>query len=325
MRVSPCGGYHLDQPNRFCDTASPGTESHAEAEILRIEPDATVKVRVQAAEPDSVKEGEEDKSSATVKVEVQTKPKNSWEEPAAKILPAPDKQIAPVETEAIDEAGKVLGRRIEDLGRLGADVLGQWVNTKAFNGITWLKLILCLLMLLSVFLIDRLFRLLLDWRRLRISSLAHGKAWRTALVDALSGPARIFIYVYGSYAALSPLFAHLRAPSMQSTLHNVAERFADIGGGIAVVWFAYGLVNLVDVRVERGAEALDGKVDDLAASILGKTLRFVVVVIGGILILQNLSGVELGPVIASLGIGGLAIALAAKERFEHIWNVYRTL
>jgi MscS family membrane protein len=46
---------------------------------------------------------------------------------------------------------------------------------------------------------------------------------------------------------------------------------------------------------------------------LGKTLRFLIVLVGFAVILHRLTGLNFGPMIASLGIGGAAIAFAAKE------------
>jgi MscS family membrane protein len=299
-------------------------DPQGERAVVKQSPDSTVKVEVEAAQPETGRPPGK-KPAATVTVQVDAKPKKDPEKGAARILPAPDKQIAPVETEAIDKAGRELGKKIETLGKSAACLVGQWVNRPAFHGITWVKLLFCLLMLVSVFLIDRLFGRLIAWRLRRISAEEKSAPWRAVALQALHGPVRLFIYVYGSYAAFSPLFVHFEESFGPSALHAVAEKAADIGGGLAMVWFAFGLVKLVDVRVGKKAKALDGEVDDLAASILGKTLRFVVAAVGGILILQNLSGVELGPVIASLGIGGLAIALAAKEPLSNIFGTFTVL
>ena len=46
---------------------------------------------------------------------------------------------------------------------------------------------------------------------------------------------------------------------------------------------------------------------------LGKTLRILIIFIGFAVILHRLTGMNFGPMIASLGIGGAAIAFAAKE------------
>jgi MscS family membrane protein len=124
--------------------------------------------------------------------------------------------------------------------------------------------------------------------------------------------------VYGAYFAASILFVHVADPLGESVFRRFAGRLTDIGGALAVVWFVYRVVRLIDVELERRAESPDSQVDDLQASIVGKTIRWVVVIIGAIVLIQNLTGVQAGPLIASLGIGGLAVALAAKESLSNM-------
>jgi small-conductance mechanosensitive channel len=77
----------------------------------------------------------------------------------------------------------------------------------------------------------------------------------------------------------------------------------------AALWASAAVRHLVDVRGERAAKVAEG-----AASL--NILRFVgillVWVIACLLLLANL-GIEIGPLIAGLGIGGVAIALAVQN------------
>ena len=61
------------------------------------------------------------------------------------------------------------------------------------------------------------------------------------------------------------------------------------------------------------------------APLAGRTLRVFIVIIGGILIIQNLTGIEIGPLLASLGIGGIAIALAAKDSIANFFGTLTIL
>jgi MscS family membrane protein len=53
---------------------------------------------------------------------------------------------------------------------------------------------------------------------------------------------------------------------------------------------------------------------------VGKTLKAFVIVVGGIMVVQNLTGIEIGPLLASLGIGGLAFALAGKDSIANFFG-----
>jgi MscS family membrane protein len=84
-------------------------------------------------------------------------------------------------------------------------------------------------------------------------------------------------------------------------------------------------VGLVDERVKRWAATTDSSIDDMLAPLIGKTLRIFIFVIGTVIIIQNLTGVEIGPLLASLGIGGLAVALAAREPIANFFGTLTIL
>ena len=103
------------------------------------------------------------------------------------------------------------------------------------------------------------------------------------------------------------------------------RKVADFSGIVAVVWFAYRMVTVVDIYVKRWTESSDYKIDDMLAGLVGKILRVLVVLLGGLLLVQNLTGIEIGPLLASLGLGGLAIALAAKDTVANFFGTVTIL
>ena len=93
---------------------------------------------------------------------------------------------------------------------------------------------------------------------------------------------------------MSPLFGHFQSPDGTNFVHTVARRVTDIGGTVALFWFIYLLVNLLDARLTRWAASTESTIDDVLAPLVGKTLRIFIVVIGGMLIIQNLTGIKMG-------------------------------
>lgn len=242
-----------------------------------------------------------------------------------KVLPSPGDDISPVETEAIDEAGAKIGRKIEQLAERASYQLGDWIDAKVIYGISWLKLGFSLLAIALVFLSDRVIRALLRWHLRTMTHEESAVDSRRVAVEALRKPLSLFIWVYGVYAALSPLFVHFDPPFGENAVHGVASKAAGIGGAIAIIWLLYRLVRLVDVQLMSRPASVEAKVDDLLASIVGKTVRMAIVTIGGILVVQNLTGIDIAPLLASLGIGGLAVALAAKEPLLNIFGTFTVL
>ncbi|MGA9177604.1 MAG: mechanosensitive ion channel family protein, partial [Desulfobacterales bacterium] len=108
-------------------------------------------------------------------------------------------------------------------------------------------------------------------------------------------------------------------------VHSVAQKAADIGGIIALFWFILLLIGILDVYLKKWAAATESTIDDMLVPIVGKTLRLFIIIIAGIIIIQNLTGLKIGPLLASLGIGGLAVALAAKDSIANFFGTLTIL
>ncbi len=279
-------------------------------------PSATVKVEVKDTEG---------KKPAEVKVEVggkelNFKPRDEKGQPSSGTSPQLGQKIAPLDTQKIEEAGKKVGEKLDEVAEKSSHVLGDWVTATAFNGVTWLKLILVILLLLAVLVFQRVLNHLIDRRLQRTKVEAQATTWLEVLLEALAKPLFLFVWVYGCYFALSPLFAHFDIPFGKNVLKDYAEKAADIGGLIAVAWFIFRVIRLVDLQLDKRAKFPGSRIDDLQVSLVGRTLRWMVVIGGSIVIVQYLTGIQAGPLIASLGIGGLAVALAAKESIANLFG-----
>jgi MscS family membrane protein len=87
----------------------------------------------------------------------------------------------------------------------------------------------------------------------------------------------------------------------------------------SVVWPLYRLVDVLTDIMEARAAKTESKLDDQLVPLLRKSLKLFFVVIGSIFILQNLD-VDVGSLLAGLGLGGLAFALAAKDTVANFFG-----
>lgn len=233
--------------------------------------------------------------------------------------------MRPLDTEGIDKAGEKVGERIDRFSDMAARYLGEWVNQTALAGIPWLKLFVCLLLLLVVLILERLIRWGLH-RKIKLIPFRDGViSWLRLFLNAMVKPLSLFIYVYGIYAALSPLYGHFQAADGTNLILLVAKRAADIGGTVALFWFLLRLVVLLDARMMKWADGTESTIDNMLVPLIGKTLRIFIIIIGGMMVLQNLTGIKIGPLLASLGIGGLAVALAAKDSIANFFGTLTIL
>jgi MscS family membrane protein len=190
---------------------------------------------------------------------------------------------------------------------------GKWISEEIMYGITWLEFISCLILLLMVFIFERAVRYMLD-KRLR-KRFAHQPRFEliASLLDALSKPLSMFILVYGVFWSFSPILSGFRKIEGLGIIPEVTAKAADLAGYFAIVWFAYRLSFHLEKQLSGIVSKTQSELDDLLVPLIGKILRILVIIIGSAIIIHSLTGLNFGPMIASLGIGGAAIALAAKE------------
>ena len=89
--------------------------------------------------------------------------------------------------------------------------------------------------------------------------------------------------------------------------------------GLTVVWCSYRLVDVLSGFMQEKADATDTKLDDQLVPLVRKSMKVLVVVLAALVVLQNLD-VDVGSLLAGLGLGGLAFALAAKDTCANLFG-----
>jgi MscS family membrane protein len=81
---------------------------------------------------------------------------------------------------------------------------------------------------------------------------------------------------------------------------------------IAIVWAAYRLAGILSLYLKKLASKTETDLDDHLIPLITKSFRVFIIVIGALITVQNL-GFNVMSLVAGLGLGGLAFALAAKD------------
>ncbi len=89
---------------------------------------------------------------------------------------------------------------------------------------------------------------------------------------------------------------------------------------LAVATTAFFLVDMPSLWLAQRAARTPSKMDDMLAPIISKSLKATVVVLTIVQIAQILSGKEITSILAGLGIGGLAVALAAQDTLKNFFG-----
>lgn len=100
---------------------------------------------------------------------------------------------------------------------------------------------------------------------------------------------------------------------------SAASGIAWLVVGLTLVVTASRLVNLVAAYAAARAAATETKLDDQVIPLLRQATQVVVFALGALILLQNW-GIDVAGLVAGLGIGGLAFALAAKDTIANVFG-----
>ena len=100
-------------------------------------------------------------------------------------------------------------------------------------------------------------------------------------------------------------------------VENIVEQLASLLGAVALVLLGFRGVDIFTDVLERRAELTESRLDDQLVPITNTALKVATLVIGVLFILGNL-GVNVTSLVAGLGLGGLAVALAAQDTFRNL-------
>lgn len=89
---------------------------------------------------------------------------------------------------------------------------------------------------------------------------------------------------------------------------------------LAIAWTANCFVQVPKEWMMQRASQTPSKLDDMLAPIIAKSLTATIVVLTVVQVAQILSGKEVTSILAGLGIGGLAFALAAQDTIKNLFG-----
>ncbi|NVM26399.1 MAG: mechanosensitive ion channel [Desulfobacterales bacterium] len=133
------------------------------------------------------------------------------------------------------------------------------------------------------------------------------------VLQAALWPIRLLLVAIGVYAIKELLL-------LPATAERIGGTAVDVLGAIVVVLFAYRLLDVLEYELTRFANREDTKLDLNFVKLVRMITHVLVVVFGGIYILQAITGKPLNALLAGLGIGGLAVALAAQDTLKNFFG-----
>ncbi|SHJ11971.1 MscS family membrane protein [Malonomonas rubra DSM 5091] len=135
------------------------------------------------------------------------------------------------------------------------------------------------------------------------------------LVMSMNKPVEFLILILGIYISVEVL----QLPTEPTDIDKIARNFVSVLLTFNISWFCFNAVGLLERWLAHWAGRTESTLDDQLVPFIRKSLRIFIVIMALLMLVQNL-GYSISGLLASLGLGGLAVALAAKDSLSNIFG-----
>ncbi len=134
-------------------------------------------------------------------------------------------------------------------------------------------------------------------------------------LQSIRKPAEFLLVIIGLFVAVQIL----QLPTEPADLQRVAYGLLKSLVTFDIAWTLFNLVTLLEAFLSGWVSKTESTLDDHLLPFIRKSVRAFIVFLAVIMTIQNL-GYSISGLLASLGIGGLAVALAAKDTLSNIFG-----
>lgn len=141
----------------------------------------------------------------------------------------------------------------------------------------------------------------------------------TDLDDLLLGcvrkPLELVFVIVGLFVAVQILKLPVEPNDIRGGAYAILRALVTIAGG----WALFNMAGVFGQYLENLSAKTDNDLDDHLMPFIRKSLRVFIVILAAIMVIQNL-GYSTSGLLASLGIGGMALAFASKDALANIFG-----
>lgn len=140
-------------------------------------------------------------------------------------------------------------------------------------------------------------------------------------VRLLSSPIRLFIFISMFYVACSHIQFPAEwdlAPKEQFGIHKILHTLYQLVFGFSAIYIVLRFIDCLGLILLKKAEKTESKQDDQLVPFARDIVKVFIGLLGILIVLSTVFHINVGSLVAGLGIGGLAIAMASKETLENL-------
>lgn len=197
---------------------------------------------------------------------------------------------------------------------------GSWLDALNYQIVTgnsiW-RFFLMLLILLLTLAAGRIAQFSLNNYAARLTEKIGVKPL-TLFLKALAKPAYVAVFAAGISLCKAPLFFD-DDTGIRTAISTGWTKIAQVIGAIALAYALFRLVDVIEYYLNRLVGRTQTKLDDMLVPIVRKALRIAIAIVAVLLIAEHILPGKVQSLVLSAGIGGVAIALAAKDTIANFF------
>jgi MscS family membrane protein len=135
------------------------------------------------------------------------------------------------------------------------------------------------------------------------------------LLECIRKPLELVVLIVGLFVAIQILKLPVEPTDVRGGAYALLRALVTIAGG----WALFNMAGVFGRYLEELSARTENDLDDHLVPFVRKSLRVFIVLLAGIMVIQNL-GYSTSGLLASLGIGGMALALASKDALANVFG-----
>jgi len=135
------------------------------------------------------------------------------------------------------------------------------------------------------------------------------------LLACIRKPLELFFLTIGLFVAAHFLQLPTEPTDVRTGVFSLLRALFAVAGG----WALFNMAGVFGQYLEALSARTENDLDDHLVPFVRKSLRVLIVILAGIMVIQNL-GYSTSGLLASLGIGGMALAFASKDALANVFG-----
>lgn len=175
-----------------------------------------------------------------------------------------------------------------------------------------ITIVVCVIIAL---ILDKLIQFFIVRASKKLEEQKRASKFREIILNNLARPLHVLMITVGCSLGL----AIMDTPSWGQTIFSwifILMRAISIW---CLIWYLMLVTNKVTDQFLHRAHKTDDKIDDMAVPLISGCVKVLLFVVGILLIIQNM-GYSVSSLLAGLGIGGAALALASKDTLANLFG-----